>query len=120
MSAKIDLTAALDTALDDATFTVLDKTPTTSLKIGPGMHAVWVSRSGFEISPAHGEYMSTFDVWLLSAHEDEGKADDDLDATLPAVITALHSIESAVHSGERGVWAETFHAYKLTVHRYTL
>jgi hypothetical protein len=58
----------------------------------------------------------TMSVWVIAAQVDPGPADDELDAACDQVLAALTDLPTAtVTAGERGVYAETNPAYRLTV-----
>lgn len=59
----------------------------------PGYPVVMLYRDRLEKAPnAQGMYFSTLSLWLISPHVDEVRAEDNLDATLDLVITALDGI----------------------------
>lgn len=60
--------------------------------------------------------MVTLTVWVLTPHQDGPDVDDDLDAALLDVLAVLHGRRDLVWTvAERGVLADTWHGYKITV-----
>lgn len=59
---------------------------------------------------------ATLTVWVVAAQIDPGPSDDELDAALDEVLTALDAAEGIVwRTYERGVYGEANPAYQVTV-----
>jgi hypothetical protein len=54
-------------------------------------------------------------VWLITPYTDPGPADDDLDAFLGDVVTVLDLAGVNWTTAKRGVWGESYPAYRMTV-----
>lgn len=60
---------------------------------------------------------ASFDVWCVSPYSDPGPADDDLEQLLSDVLDVLDAAGVEWTTAERGVWVETYPAFRVTINR---
>ena len=112
MSARTRLAADLATALP--TFRIMGVNADLDAVARPTV-MLWQSLVTRADHFGLGRLVATLDVWVLTGRENPEKADDNLDASLLAVIATLQPLTWIDWTAaERGVLLERFHGYKIT------
>lgn len=57
------------------------------------------------------------DAWCVTPYTDPGPADDDLEDLLAGVLDALDAAGMEWTNAERGVWLDTYAAFRVTIER---
>lgn len=57
------------------------------------------------------------DAWCVTPYTDPGPADDDLEALLADVLDALDAAGIAWTTADRGVWLDSYPAFRVTIER---
>lgn len=113
MTVRSDVLALLD--LPASRFVTTD-TARTPDRIASGKVHVLVYRSRVEPAPQHALRNNELELWLLTPKQElvKGGADDDLDAALDVVLSAIDAADPLLWTvAERGVWSEEWHGYKI-------
>lgn len=85
-------------------------------RIEVGAVVVMVYRDSVRPATQHQATTSEMSVWAITPRLNPGTADDDLDDALDVVIAALDAIPGVLWTdAERGVWADVYHGYKITL-----
>ena len=114
MTGRAHLAAALADGLGDWQI-VSDARALDSVR-RPGAAVLWTSKRQQLTDRGTGWYQDEVTLWILTAATKPADIEDDLDALLFAATQALEPLD-AFHweTAERGVLAEKFDGYRLTV-----
>lgn len=84
--------------------------------VEPGHPVLMIFRARVKPGPTFGAYTNELQLWLLDEHTTPGEVDDSLDERLAVLLAALHDAPALQWTdAERGVYADQFHGFVITV-----
>lgn len=115
MSARKQLATALVVHLAPSVYRVIDHQDSVD-QIAPTERVVIVYQARVAPTGGIGVREVSLEVWVLVPAADPALADDQLEASLEDILAALDTVTWAHWTdAERGVYADAFHGYRITV-----